>query len=636
MNKTEFIDMLIEYRFLDSIWKNVEKYIIEEITSDEDIIKLLSLYFVYISDGSSCMPIDIDILTREWNTKCESMQILLLSALEDEKSSEIEEAIRLIKECGLESIKAIDLLKSNTMLVGDKKLFIIENGLLYARKYYEAKNGIKASIKRLFSDFSDKSNIEFDIKRVWPSAADKQCDVINKGINKNLIVTGGPGTGKTTAIFYLLLALLKNHSDYEIYMTAPSGKAASRIKESINGEIANARKNKLVGYDNEIVKLSETEEYTIHRLLELDFKTNGFVHNEKNQFSDKSIFIIDEASMIDVCIFDSLLKAIPTRARVFILGDKYQLPSVECGAVLSDLLTCSDLKDNIVELEKSHRFIEGSEIYELAQKVNNGIIVENLVFKPTSEFNIVKREKGLYPVFYYDAELEDNNKDNFNTIIEKWAKRFYSNMQKECSDVLFSEEALNEIYQKIDEARVLSAQNEGIIGVNTINKIVRDAVIDKNYQTKITGFYPGMPLMILENNKALDLYNGDTGIIISFKDSDVLYFLIEKDNKNYKYDATTLEDKVFRLGKYMLYPLRMLDLKRVVYAYAITIHKSQGSGYENILVVLPKREGHPLLNRQILYTAITRTKGPTYIISNKDRVNEAIKNVLERYTGIFN
>lgn len=634
MNKTMFIDMLIEYRFLDSIWKNVEKYIIENIVSDEDIIKLLSLYFVYISDGSSCMPIDIDILTREWNTKCESMQILLLSALDDEKSSEIEEGIRLIKECGLEAIKTIDLLKSNTMLVGDKKLFIIENDFLYARKYYEAKKGIKDSIKRLFNSFSDKSSIEFDIKKVWPSAADKQCDVIRKGINKNLIVTGGPGTGKTTAIFYLLLALLKNHSDYNIYMTAPSGKAASRIKESINGEIANARKNKIVGYDNEIAKLSETNEYTIHRLLELDFKTNGFVHNEKNQFNSKSIFIIDEASMIDVCIFDSLLKAIPNNARVFILGDKYQLPSVECGAVLSDLLACDSLKDNIVELEKSHRFIEGSEIYELAYKVNNGIIVEDIEFKPTSDFNIIKREKGFYPVFYYDDALEDN-KEGFNTIIEKWAKHFYSNMQEECSSVSFSEEDLDKIYQRIDEARVLSAQNEGRIGVNTINKMIRDAVIDRNYQTKLSGFYPGIPLMILENNKALDLYNGDTGIIINFKDSDVLFFLIEKDNKNYKYDATTLEDKVLKLGKYMLYPLRMLDLKRVVYAYAITIHKSQGSGYENILVALPKKEGHPLLNRQILYTAITRTKGPTYIISNKDRVNEAIKNVLKRYTGIF-
>ena len=629
MDDIEFVDSLIKYRFMDKIWNNVIKYIIKPLDDNIDIIKLLAIYFVYICDGSSAMPLDKDILFREWNLKCDSMEILFKSLEEDNLLEELL-MVNNIRNEGALAISKIELLINSSRLVGNNKLFIIDNSFIFARKYYNAKNGIKDSIKRLFLDFNDSCSILFNVDEIWKTAAIKQKEVIEKGLIKNLIVTGGPGTGKTTAVFYLLLALLKNHKDYKVYMTAPSGKAASRIKESINGEIANAKKNNLIGYDEEIKKLTETKESTIHRLLGNDYNTNDFLYNLNNQFEENSIFIIDESSMIDVCIFDSLLKAIPNGSRLFILGDKYQLPSVECGAVLADLLTNKELADNIVELNESHRFKKGSPIYELADKVNNGI---NINVNYIDEFNIIDRKKGEYPVFYYDDE--NNINQDFNKILEMWAKKFYCDFQKMCTGILFNEEALDNIFSKIDEARVLSAENEGRIGVNNINKIIRDNVIDKSFKANIKGFYPGMPIMILKNNASLDLYNGDTGILVTFLNSNNLYFLIEKDSKYYNKDSNKLEDKILKLGKYMLYPLRMLDLNDIIYAYSITIHKSQGSGYENIMVVLPKKKGHPLLNRQILYTAITRTKGPTYIISNEDRINEAIGKVVTRYTRIF-
>lgn len=629
MNDIEFIDNLIKYRFMDKIWSNVIKYIIKPLDDNQDIIKILAIYFVYICDGSSAMPLNKDILNKEWNYKCDSMEILF-KALDSDNLEEEILMVNNIRNVGNLAILNINLLEECNKLVGNNKLFIIDNSFIFARKYYNAKNGINESIKRLFLDYNDSCDISFNVDEVWKTAALKQKEVIEKGLFKNLVVTGGPGTGKTTAVFYLLLALLKNHKDYKVYMTAPSGKAASRIKESINGEIANARKNNLVGFDEEIKKLTETSESTIHRLLGTDYNTNDFLHNYNNQFEENSIFIIDESSMIDVCIFDSLLKAIPNGSRVFILGDKYQLPSVECGAVLADLLSNKDLSDNIVELNESHRFKKGSPIYELALNVNNGVSVNINI---SNEFNIVDRKKGEYPVYYYNDENNPNG--DFNRILEMWAKRFYSNSQRTCTGIEFNEDALDNIFSKIDEARVLSAENEGRIGVNNINKIIRDSVIDKSFQTNVKGFYPGMPLMILKNNAALDLYNGDTGILVTFLNSNNLYFLIEKDSKYYNNDSISLDDKILKVGKYLLYPLRMLDLNDIIYAYSITIHKSQGSGYENIMVVLPKKKGHPLLNRQILYTAITRTKGPTYIISNEDRINEAISNVVFRYTRIF-
>lgn len=649
MINSEFIKALIEYRFIDPVWEYVAKYLLKDYADDE-VMKIFSLYFVFVSSGSSCMPLEKELLIKEWKNKCEGNIILLSSLIEDEEEKKLlEDKISNIYLCGKDALINLDRLNELDSIIGDNKLFIIYNNYLYARKYFIAKNGIKNSIERLFINYFDSINIDFDVKSIWLTASKEQEQFINNGINKNLVLCGGPGTGKTTAVFYLLLALLKAHSNYNIYLTAPSGKASSRIKESIDGEIEGFIRNNQDNhnYDREINILRNVNKYTIHKLLEIDYSTNEFIYNENNQFDNNSIFIIDESSMIDICIFDSLLKAIPIGARVFILGDKHQLPSVECGAVLADLLSYNPLKNNIVELTKSHRFVEGSDVYKLSMEVNLGNEVTNLDFKSFDDFNIVNRlipkenetkeeklirQQNSYPVYFYE-EKEDSKK-RFEDIISEWGIHFYSNYEKLCTNVKFDENELASIYKNIDEARVLCAENKGKLGVSNINNIIKNKVIN-NKNTSIKGFYPGIPLMITENNKALDLDNGDTGIIISFENCETLYFLVSKTSKLYPKDSDNIDDKVLKLGNYLLYPLRMLDLYKVIYAYAITIHKSQGSGYNNILVILPKKSGHPLLNRQIIYTAITRTKGPSYIISNIDRINEAIKNISYRYTRIF-
>ena len=155
MNDNEFVNNLIEYRFMDKIWNNVIKYIIKPLDDNETVIKLLALYFVYISDGSSAMPLDKNILTKEWNNKCASMEILF-RALESEELENELLMVNSIKEEGINTIANIDELYSSIKLVGENKLFIIENSFIFARKYYNAKNGIKDSIKRLFLDFNDE------------------------------------------------------------------------------------------------------------------------------------------------------------------------------------------------------------------------------------------------------------------------------------------------------------------------------------------------------------------------------------------------------------------------------------------------------------------------------------------------
>ena len=140
-------------------------------------------------------------------------------------------------------------------------------------------------------------------------------------------------------------------------------------------------------------------------------------------------------------------------------------------------------------------------------------------------------------------------------------------------------------------------------------------------------------MMVNKNNKSLDLYNGDSGILVTFEDDTTLYFMVRKSTNLVKTEGKE-SDKIFKLGDYTFYPLRLITYDEIDLAYAITIHKSQGSDYKNILVILPTAKGHPLLNRQIIYTAITRTKGNTYILSNQERLNESKDFVIVRDTNI--
>ncbi len=618
MTSDEFIGLLIKYDLMYPLFKDAINYIINPFEENEDVIKLIAIYFSYLYDGSICMPLDSRLKTG-WQEKCKGESLML----EDDSVDNNE--LDALSQDGSKAIDSIACLYASKLLADDS-LFKAYKGFLYAKKYFNAKEGIKNSINRLFS-FKENHTININVLDFWPSAKEKQIEVISKGIGQNLIVTGGPGTGKTTSVFYLLLMLLKKYPDYEIYLTAPSGKAASRIKESINEAIA---KVSFKGFDKELGALAKLKEYTIHRLLGFDFEKGSFIYNHKKQFNSHSIFIIDEASMIDACLFDSLLEAIPTGARVFILGDKYQLPSVECGAVLADLLDCPALDDKKVELVESNRFSSESEIGALARKVNQEEEIKDVLWESAADFSLDNRN-GNYPVYYYDIK---DNYDDFKKIIEKWAVSFWQSQENLCQGVKFDVDSLDNVFKIIDDARILTCLNKGRYGVSSINNLVKNYSCSTNITNK-NSYNVGMPVMITKNNSELDLYNGDTGIIVSLEGLDTLFLLIEKNNEKYKNDSLFAKDELLKLGKYMLYPLRMLDLSKMMLAYAITVHKAQGSGYKNIMVILPNKSGHPMLNKQILYTAITRTKGNSYILANESCLNEAIKRTIERYTRIF-
>ena len=341
--------------------------------------------------------------------------------------------------------------------------------------------------------------------------------------------------------------------------------------------------------------------------------------------------------MIDVCLFNALLESIPEKSFVYIMGDKNQLPSVECGSVFGDLLKKKSLQDNIVELDESIRFSKDTKIYELARIINNGedLNIKEEDWQDPEQFTIQPDDKTK-PVFFYNIDSNKlSNKDVIQLVSKKWGEEYYQNLQMLSSNLNPNDyEYLNNLFKTTEISKILCAENRGVRGVLEINKFIKKTFIDNSKPSIISGYYPGMIMMINKNNKMLDLYNGDSGILVSFENDNTLYFMVKKSTNLVKNEGKAT-DKIFKLRDYTFYPLRLIAAEEIDLAYAITIHKSQGSDYKNILVILPNVKGHPLLNRQIIYTAITRTKGNTYILSNNERLKESKDRIVIRDTNII-
>ena len=662
---TDFFNKLLDMNCLAPLWQKVLDLLIElEPEISFEVLAVFCLYFSLLDDGNICIPMTQGKLTDKWQKKWEG---LLLQEGRLSQKAEDEKYFSKIINKGLPQISASGL--PNLIAESDfSKPFIIDSDWLFATKYYKAKINIEKRISLIMKHNTiapladEKEKVRNYFKDLTGSQdyapmilKDEQLDALLRGLNENLIITGGPGTGKTTVVCYLLweLFLNKDIMDYSLYLAAPSGKAADRMKESICETLARLNLEKIPESPERTLaekvfnKLNSAQSSTIHRLLSFNPSTNKFRYNAENQFDEKSIFVIDEASMIDITLFSSLLEAIPEGARVFILGDKDQLPSVQAGAVLGELL--AKKIDSVAELKQSSRFNDNSDVGRLKNAMQEEAPLDKKLafftqwddWKANHNFSDIPQ--GQFPVTSFIPEKNYSDRVfQLLEIISSWSQTFYEDLTSQARDASrdFEISKLDELWHTANKARILCAERKGLQGVESINNLICSGILRKEEQAAIDNYFTGQLLMLTKNQSIFCLYNGDSGIVLE-KDG-LKYLMVKKEiqkistnsAEGYTNDRSLVQQGIFQKGSYIFYPLHLLPKESLETAYAITIHKSQGSGYKAILVLLPDQPGHPLLNRQIAYTAITRTEGATYIVADYETLEAARKTVIQRDTRI--
>ncbi|MGR5176058.1 exodeoxyribonuclease V subunit alpha [Vibrio parahaemolyticus] len=460
------------------------------------------------------------------------------------------------------------------------------------------------------------------------------------------VISGGPGTGKTTTVTKLLAAMIDQTEQGQtlptIKLVAPTGKAAARLTESI-GKAVDA-----LAIDPEIKSLIPTESSTLHRLLGAIPGRVEFRHNKGNPLH-LDVLVLDEASMVDMPMMHRLLDALPAHARLILLGDKDQLASVEAGAVLSDICdfaqlgyssqqnerireltqfdcrkaavqrplptTPSPMADSLCVLQKSYRFDARSGIGQLAKQVNAA---------NSYGFDQVWRRE------FSDIDWLPLSGDNYQQLIERMVRAYkpYLTMIN-TADIsraeLHSEQARNhwqqnlakEVLASFASSRLLCALREGDFGVTGLNqriekRLKQRGVIGRGEEQ----WYLGRPVMVTRNDHGLGLFNGDIGICMwdQIADTPRLKVFFELPDGSIK----------------SILPSRMPEHET---AYAMTIHKSQGSEFAHTFMILPA-DFSPLLSKELIYTGITRAKSRFTLVADGKVIAKGIRHKTIRHSGL--
>ena len=448
---------------------------------------------------------------------------------------------------------------------GERQIFIAR------MRYYRAEQRIAENIFRILKSKaytifeSESSLIEEQERKVGLKLDEAQREAVNAVLKyKVLIVTGGPGTGKTTLVRFIL-GLMRPKIP-SIALAAPTGRAAKRITETTGSSSS-----------------------TIHRLLEA---TNvGFQRNRENPL-DQELIIIDETSMIDTLLMDSFLEAVPSASRLIIVGDVDQLPSVGAGTVLQDFIKSGSIP--VVRLNHIFRQAYGSFITVNAHKVRRGELPS--VNKSSKQSDLKDQLQD-----YYFIEESDQEK-----IVEKI--------------LLLNTERIPQRF-KLDpmkEIQVLTPMHRGITGASQLNRNLQEKINPdaKGIEHREQWFRVGDKIMQQQNDYEKQVFNGDLGRVVDCdQDSKELYVRFEQSHIHYKSN----------------------ELDQLTLAYAITVHKSQGSEYSAVIMPITTHH-YMMLQRNLLYTAITRGKQLVVLIGTSAAVRIAVQNqgTLNRYTSLLN
>nr|NJM01633.1 ATP-dependent RecD-like DNA helicase [Desulfobacula sp.] len=427
--------------------------------------------------------------------------------------------------------------------------------IIFLKKYHVCETGISGNLNRLEHSMKSIRPIDSDRavdwvkKQIRITLSENQEEAVRRSLNeKILIITGGPGTGKTT-IINAILKILKT-AGAKILLAAPTGRAAKRMSEATH----------------------ERAE-TIHRMLDYSMKDSGFKKNNLNPLKCDAL-IIDEASMVDTVLMHHLLKAVPDGATLILVGDVNQLPSVGPGSVLNDLIQ-SEMFHTVI-LDTIFRQAKKSLIIVNAHRIN----------------------KGLFPVV-----ANDNKNSNFYFIQKEDPEEVLGTIM----DLVQKRIPKTFGFDPVDDIQVLTPMHNGLAGATHLNQELQKilnpntvAIQRGNREFKISD-----KVMQIRNNYDKHTYNGDIGRIVDINFSEQAVIL-NFDGKEVAYDFSSLDE--------------------IVHAYAVSIHKSQGSEYPAVIIPVVTQH-YLLLQRNLIYTAVTRGKKLVVLVGTKKALAMAIRTV---------
>ncbi|MCB1582404.1 MAG: exodeoxyribonuclease V subunit alpha [Marinicella sp.] len=548
------------------------------------------------------------------------------------------------------------------LLLNDKSILVFENDAIFFERYWQMKNMLSKRLRDLLKAYAGSvftaqqvGSIALEVidELSFDSIENKQIlAVITSLLQPFSIISGGPGTGKTTIMSAVLRGLIKlGYKASDIILAAPTGRAANRMTESLH-QVLSQHVKKLSMVDKQLLLISAL---TIHRLLGSHPYRGGYDHGLHNPLSCK-VLVIDEVSMVDVMLMNQLLHAVPSNCRVVFLGDQFQLPSVESGAVLADLMPPLGLENDVSELMYSQLITALTGFSEKEEMISKFSVVAKpqLLTDKVTVLDVSKRSKAhiatiseliksgeseavLASEYWRPFHAEALSKtgvfflpmpkesQNWLSFCQGWIKHHYFVAYPTFKSQLMALQGFDEsqlsayhkqldaVFETIGSNRILTLTNQSIVGSELINQKVIEMM---RRQLGVPGHsteFHGSVIMVQKNDHSLGIYNGDIGIILKNQGGQFRMVLPAKSG-------------------YQSHSVHVVPAFKS--AYAMTVHKSQGSEFAHVLMPLLPDGRHRLMTREIIYTGMTRAKESVLICGEQAALKTAIKRQTNRHTGL--